>query len=288
MISTAVTNNKLPLLSPTIIVDQYSDKALISELQRSLARLTGREVPVKAFPFLNASDLYCVYVPLGHPTWRHVTEDRFKQLRQMILKAKGILWVTKGAAIQNPDAAMSIGVARVVRSENAGVNIVTLDLDVTLQSPNAHIIETIENLYRHHFQSQGLRTDTESEYRERDGVLQIQRAVLDNERDNFVLQETRGAVPQPEKFAPDERHLKLKLGNPGRLDSLYFTDDDSLRRDIGEDEVEIEVKAAGVSAHVPRNDFTPTNDTLAKFQRRHGRTGPSSLPRSRHRMQRCC
>lgn len=250
MISTAISKQQQPLPCPTIIVDQYSDRALISELQISFAHMTGREVPVKAFPFLNASDLYCVYAPLDQPTWRHVTEDRFNQLRQMILRAKGLLWVTRGAAMQSPDAAMSAGVARSVRSENAGINFIMLDLDGKIQSPNVHIIETIKTLYCHHFQSQGLHTCTDSEYLERDGILQIQRAVLNDEMDNFVLRETKPPSVQPQRFEQDERHLKLKLATPGRLDSLYFANDESLECEIGKDEVEIEVKSAGVSGRL--------------------------------------
>ena len=249
MISTATSKQSMPLPSPTIIIDQYSDKALIRELQSSFADLTGQDVAVKAFPFLSATDVYCVYAPLEHPTWKLASEDHFNQLRQMILRAKGVLWVTKGAAMQNPDAAMSTGVARVVRSENAGINFVMLDLDGNVRSSNAQMTETITALYRHHFRPQSLRTTADSDYLERDGVLQIQRAILDMERDSFVRRETGGALPQPQFFMQDERLLKLKLGSPGRLDTLYFADDESLQCDIGDDQVEIEVKAAGVSGN---------------------------------------
>ena len=247
MISTATFKRSMRLPSPTLIVDQYSDKALIRELQSSFVDLTGQDIAVKAFQFLSATDLYCVYAPLEHPTWRAASEDQFNQLRQMILRAKGVLWVTKGAAIQNPDAAMSTGVARVVRSENAGINFAMLDLDGRARSSNGQIIEQITTLYRHQFQPQSLRTGSDSEYLERNGVLHIQRAILNEGRDDFVRQETRGAKPQPQLFVQDERLLKLKLGSPGRLDSLYFADDESLQYDIGDDQVEIEVKAAGVS-----------------------------------------
>ena len=249
MISTATSKQSMPLPNPTIIVDQYSDKALIRELQSSFAKLTGQDVAVKAFPFLSATDLYCVYAPLEHPTWKLASEDQFNQLRQMILRAKGVLWVTKGAAIQNPDAAMNMGVARVVRSENAGINFAMLDLDGRGRSSNAQMTEKITTLYRHLFQPQSHCTGTDSEYLERDGVLHIQRAILDEGRDTFVRRETRGAKPQPLLFVQDERLLKLKLGSPGHLDSLYFADDESLQRDIGDDQVEIEVKAAGVSGN---------------------------------------
>ncbi len=265
MISTAITKQQLPLPCPTIIVDQYSDKALISELQSSFADLTGQEVSVKAFPFINTSDIYCVYAPLDHPTWRHVTEERFNQLRHMIIRAKGVLWVTRGALMQNPDAAMSIGVARVARSENAGVKFVLLDLDGKFQSSNTRIVDTVKTLYRHCFQSQGLHADMDSEYLERDGLLLIQRAVLDDERDNFVLTETKGARPQAQRFVQDDRQLKLKLGSPGRLDSLYFVDDDSLSGVLGEDQVEIEVKAAGVSSIIAfHTKLVLANATLAE------------------------
>ena len=289
MISTATLKQSNPLPSPTIIVDQYSDKALIRELQSSFADLTGQEVAVKAFPFLSATDLYCVYAPLEHPTWKQASEDQFNQLRLMIFRAKGVLWVTRGAAMQNPDAAMSTGVARVVRSENAGINFVMLDLDGKARSSNAQMTEKITTLYRHQFQSQSLRTGTDSEYLERDGVLHIQRAIRDEGRDNFVSRETRGAKPQPQLFVQDERLLKLKLGSPGRLDSLYFADDDSLQGDIGDDEVEIEVKAAGVSGNLRIfPDRSPTNANVGKLQRRDDRTSPSPPPRTWFRMQWCC
>lgn len=279
MISTATFQQSMPLPSPTIIVDQYSDKALIRELQSSFAELTGQDIAVKAFPFLSATDLYCVYAPLEHPTWRQASEDQFNQLRQMILRAKGVLWVTKGAAMQNPDTAMSTGVARVVRSENAGINFVMLDLDGKARSSNAQMTAKITTLYRHQFQFQSLCTGIDSEYLERDGVLHIQRAILDEGRDSFVRRETRGAKPQPQLFVQDERLLKLKLETPGRLDSLYFTDDDGLQCDIGDDQVEIEIKAAGVSGSLRIfPDRSPTNANKGKLQRRNDRTSPSPPP----------
>ena len=281
MISTATFPQSMSLPIPTIIVDQYSDKALIRELQSSLANLTGQDVAVKAFPLLSATDLYCVYAPLEHPTWKHPSKDQFNQLRQMILRAKGFLWVTKGAATQNPDAAMSTGVARVVRSENAGINFVMLDLDGKARSSKAQIVEKITALYRYQFQPQNLRTGRDSEYLERDGILHIQRAILDQGRDNVVRRETRGAKPQPQSFVQDERLLKLKLGSPGRLDSLHFADDESLRCDIGDDQVEIQVKAAGVSGNFSSfqtaSPLTP-NANQGKLQRRDDRTRSSPPP----------
>ena len=182
---------------------------------------------------------------------------------------------------------MSTGVDRVVRSENAGINFITLDLYENAQSSTAESITAIQTLYHHCFQRQGLQTGTDSDFLLRDRLLQIPRAVMHTEKDDFVLRETRGVIPKVQQFGLGDRHLKAKLGTPGCLDSLYFAEDDSPASEIGEHEVEVEVKATGVSEKnkpALKTNLVLTDTTLAEFQRCDDRTSSSSSRRARLRI----
>ena len=54
-------------------------------------------------------------------------------------------------------------------------------------------------------------------------------------------------LPEPQPFMQESRNLRLNLGTPGLLDSIYFEDDLTLKQSMTDEAVELEIKATGVS-----------------------------------------
>lgn len=150
---------------------------------------------------------------------------------------KNIVWVLEGATMESakPEHSMIVGLARVARSENDQMRLVTLD--VPLAHPNDLISKRVIEVLDRRLE--------EDEITERDGCLYIPRV----EADDTLNSKLRNGVNSGPKLEPlGQRPLALKIGKVGLLETLVFEDDiEILDQDLAEDEIEIEVKASSIN-----------------------------------------
>lgn len=151
---------------------------------------------------------------------------------------KNIVWVLEGATMESakPEQAMIVGLARVARSENDQLRLVTLDV------PPAHPNDLVSRRVLEVLD----RTLEEDEITERDGCLFIPRV----EADDALNSKLRNGVNSEPRLEPlgQGRPLALKIGKVGLLETLVFEDDvEILDQDLADDEIEIEVKASAVN-----------------------------------------
>ena len=183
------------------------------------------------------------------PFLRSCTEIEFQNIKSMFGQAKGILWVTRGGAIEatEPENAIITGLARTLRSEDHALNIVTLDLDSKTENPAdmaQHIFEVFGHAFRPHSEDGYFR---ESEYAIRNDKILIPRVVENGPLDSCVrnigndLEPALGPLNQP------GRSLGLEIQTPGILDSLYWTDSTSHNRKPYANEVRIEVEMVALN-----------------------------------------
>ena len=142
---------------------------------------------------------------------------------------------------------MATGFARCLRTENAGLRFITLDLDGKSKLSDDQVGDTISRVFEMTFGSDALGSSTDTEFWETSGVLQIPRAVENKRKDEFVVRETNPPVPEPQVFDQQGRPLELRVGQVGQLDSIFFQDDLSLQGALGSDEVEISIKSTGMN-----------------------------------------
>ncbi|KAJ9299409.1 hypothetical protein DTO271G3_3031 [Paecilomyces variotii] len=165
-------------------------------------------------------------------------QQTYKAVQNLLTSAgKNIVWVLESATLESskPEHAMIVGLARVARSENDQLRLVTLDM------PSAHpndltakrVIEVLD------------RNLEEDEIAERDGSLFIPRV----EADDSVNSKLRNGVnSQPRLEQLGSRPLTLKIGKVGLLETLVFEEDDEiLDHELADDEIEIEVKASAIN-----------------------------------------
>lgn len=204
---------------------------------------------------------------LSEPILHALDQARFTAIQQMTIKSKGLLWLTRGGAVdcEVPEQALAQGFLRALRNEYVGRRYMLLDLDPHSAEPwSDKTASAISALVEAGF-GQGQDSccsgtaeaaPTDFEYAERGGVLLIPRLHKDVERNNTI-----GAPPasidwqspdndiETEPLFQDGRPLRLKVELPGLLDTIAFGDDEGefFGPDFSPDMVDISPRAYGVN-----------------------------------------
>ncbi|KAF2107008.1 phenolpthiocerol synthesis polyketide synthase ppsA [Lophiotrema nucula] len=182
---------------------------------------------------------FCVsLVELDRPLLHRITPEHFALLREAANNLTQVLWVTSDST-QNPLAALTTGFARSLSSEIDTLSLTILSLhDLSSPVVVASRILRVARLPAH---------ERENEYMERSGQLCINRVVEDNEINNIIFYQTVTQPPELVRLGDIEggsfRLTSSFLGGP---DALHFVEDDQ-QPALGDDDVEIAVKAIGIN-----------------------------------------
>ena len=250
ILSTAVSAGNADYPNVSIILSSpYPSGISLESLHVSLKDLTGSDPATTTLTQAKLDDVCCVVLDINEPLLKNITEEQFASLQSMCSRAKGILWVVRGAFYRStvPDANLALGFARTIRSENTSLKFVTLDLDARKTRSDIETAETVVRIFKTAFGSSTQAYNVDMEFSERDGIINIPRLIPDAEKNNFVMRETQPPVLESQLYVQSDRPLRLSMKTPGLLDSLFFTDDTRLADPIGETMLEIDVKAVGMN-----------------------------------------
>ena len=164
-------------------------------------------------------------------------KDDFASLQQVIIQCPSLLWTT---ALDDPAGGLVSGMARSIRNEMPGKRFRTLSVrSKSLASPD-RLAALVRRL--------ATKMTADDEFQEEDGVLNICRVV-----DNTSMNEEMSRLLSPEKDIIDLMSLeqadgpqKLAIRAQGMLDTICVEGDNMSTSDLGDDELEIEVKATGL------------------------------------------
>lgn len=189
-----------------------------------------------------------VLAEIDSPLLNGIDEADFNAIRDLALRSAGVLWVTKGGAINSPipEANLIVGLARSIRSEHAGVTFATLDLDITTSPAAEATVDAVVKLSGSVFSPQGGKIQ-DCEFSLQNGVIFNCRITAQKEMNDLLADQNRLATPVLLPFLQPNRPLKLEVGVPGILDTLQFVDDFDALEPLAEDEVEIKVMASGLN-----------------------------------------
>ena len=249
MFSTAILEEPQQYANASLLLTDQSSSLNIGLLEKSLVGMTGQIPHVHHLEEVSTGSTdgkTWIILALETFSLLHISETQFITLQNILLRSHAILWVTRGARNSSPEASMVDGLARVVRSENAGVRLVTLDLS---NSPALSDIDTASMIARVYARVCASNTDCDLEdleFIEEKGIIHVRRVIENLDKDRYITRETQQPVPEPQPFIQTGRNLRFKIGTPGLLDSIYFEDDPSIIQPIADDQVELEVKATGV------------------------------------------
>ncbi|KAI1299034.1 hypothetical protein F5Y03DRAFT_254380 [Xylaria venustula] len=247
------------LLPPRQKPTQQPSRAVIiakeTSLQRRLATEIASYLNSEAIPSCDIRSLssmlshdteydLCVSIlDVEGPTFTSMCEDEFTAWKKTLRLVDLVFWITigGGAYAQRPENAMSSGFGRAMMREQPGLRFVTVDVE----NPNS-VLETFQKLFTSPSNCSEP-SDFESDYIKGDGLVSIPR-IVEADESRFPGQ-TYESGPRFEKRvlgkdASEALELQFTLG---QLDSFHFARDEAVLHPLGEDEVEVQVKATGIN-----------------------------------------
>lgn len=207
----------------SIVCGSDVNTVLLSELQQRLQALTGKNPTVCSFADVEAENNVCIVLAeVEKPLLRTMDESTFDRMKKMLAAAKGVMWVTRGANGQDPEASLVLGLSRSVRSETE-LNFVTVDFDLQNKASETRIADILIDSFKKSF-APGVK-DAEKEYMERKGQVFVPRVVTAAAANSTMDQLTTSAKESHQSaslqnFAQPGRPLKLVIDTPGSLDTL--------------------------------------------------------------------
>ncbi|KAK2603263.1 hypothetical protein N8I77_009734 [Diaporthe amygdali] len=242
-----------------IVVTSQTARPLVQELFKKLTESarTVQYMPLSDIATATFEDLAtakCIVgVELEQPLFSRIDEKAFQAIKRIILQARSTVWLTQGGSpleCTNPEHSMFTGLARSIRGEEPGINLVTVDIDP--KSSESVSVDSILHVLR----LQDEERNNEYEFVERGGALHVSRITPDERLSKLLssaAQDDKDAVvegkPTPQPLRQNGRPLKMELAKTGDLDSFVFRDDDGFSAPLGSDQVEIEVKAVGLDPY---------------------------------------
>ncbi|KAK8054747.1 polyketide synthase [Apiospora phragmitis] len=241
-----------PKIPETDVVIIHADTPLQRELATSLADVlrcvTGRRPATGSLFNVSVDDKLCIVLAeLEKPLLSTLRDDQFAALQKILTAVQGVLWVVRGAYdhATSPDLNMVTGLSRTIRSETL-LPFATLDLDgqviLSVDQMQKTIVKTFSTAFAASKASTG-----ELEFMERNDQLLTPRIVNDPDMNEIVHNEINSTALRSTPFDQTDRPLKLTIGDPGILETLHFTDDETLAASVGSDEIEMQVRAIGVN-----------------------------------------
>ncbi|KAK6072395.1 polyketide synthase [Seiridium cupressi] len=177
-----------------------------------------------------------------------VGKQDWDALKHLIFSCKDVTYLTRGGSVhsENPEANMITGLARSIRSENPGIAMSILDLDVNAVLESDETIASVHKAFTMNGSMSHLeRPDWEVAIR--DGKPMVQRLILEKGMSELIKSFNIAPEPSQACFKQEGRPLTLDIGTPGRLDTLRFIDDHAALDLLEGAQVEIEVKSAGLN-----------------------------------------
>jgi zearalenone synthase (highly reducing iterative type I polyketide synthase) len=190
---------------------------------------------ILADPLANLKGKRCIsLLELESSILEDLSQGGFESVKEIILSASNLLWFV---GFKGPAASLITGLARSIRNEIAGLELCTLLAPVSAFESQSALVSAIITVATSSIRDNELRAEN--------GVLQVSRLVEEEALSNAIAGLQRGEkVLTP--LSQTVRPQKLVIQNPGLLDSLCFELDGSLEKELGDDEIEIEVRASGV------------------------------------------
>jgi NADPH:quinone reductase-like Zn-dependent oxidoreductase/SAM-dependent methyltransferase len=190
---------------------------------------------------------FCIVTLEADAPWLiDVDAEAFNNLQELVIRSRRLLWLTKGATDgQTAASSLITGLSRSIRAENPGLILATLDLDPRWSSEDKLNIDSIVKVFQ--ICCADKESDPDWEYSLRDGILQIPRYIPDGPTDHMLRAMTTQRQPALDRLKQKGRPLKLEIATPGMLSTFRFVSDEKQAGTIAEDEIEIEVKATGLT-----------------------------------------
>jgi acyl transferase domain-containing protein/NADPH-dependent curcumin reductase CurA/NADP-dependent 3-hydroxy acid dehydrogenase YdfG len=225
-----------------IVYNESDEKTLAADIAFTIWESSGVQAELLTLSKPAPADKQIIFVSTGKNILSNIDVTTFDSLRQMLLSARKVLWVYKeGPGDFDVEGSMVVGFTRTIRSETSA-DIISLGLQGTIDK--TAIKNVLDVLSKTTADSTSSHKD-DKEFILKGDKLLVPRVVDDEELNVRLHQESQDSVVYQQPFAQPGRRLKMTIATLGSLDSFYFIDDEP--KPLGDDEVEIEVKATGMN-----------------------------------------
>lgn len=185
---------------------------------------------------------------LYQPVLTQIDEDRWNSIKDAIAQREKILWVTTGSQFKITDANLSLvhGLFRTIRAEDPGLGLTTLDVESPTKPATISVISTLLEAMKY----PAPKSQVDSEYVERDGVIHVSRILPDVHVNAFKNAHLAGQELEVASLHSWPRCVRLVAERLGTLDSLVFAEVAPEELPVKENCVEVEIYAAGLNFKV--------------------------------------
>lgn len=251
-LTNAEHNSNLSFDADILIVHGETElqDTIAATLSTQLCEIPGISVirgTIETIAHVAKNRLCLILTELDRPLLATLGAPQFEALKAILTSAQGVLWTVHGGYFgsRDPNANMVSGLSRTLRSEGTLTKFVTIDFDGrrNLQSPE--VVSIISQVLQMTLGT--CNNIQETEFREMDGHLFTPRINDDDQMNKYVHDEVHPAATEPTSFCDITRPLRATITTPGATDSLVFVDDTRQQHPVSEDQVEIQVKAIGLS-----------------------------------------
>ncbi|KAI0015454.1 reducing type I polyketide synthase [Xylariomycetidae sp. FL0641] len=191
-------------------------------------------------------------VDLDGSKLREPDPDTFRSYQKVLTEPRAVLWVQQRQEEEKNDApfwAISEGLSRVCRNENPFTQVVNLTLEATAQfSPHRMAGQVIKVSKATNLLPNGVNAALdaiEHEYMEISGRLCVNRLRSARYLDRHI--QLRACDTVRDRIFGSGCPLKLRIRQPGLLDTMEWVEDKAVHYPLEPDQVEVQVKAVGVN-----------------------------------------
>ena len=223
-----------------------AEHRLLEELCREIKTLVGVSPRVCKLDAIDDwGSFFIVLSEEEKPVLRCISAQGLEQVKKLLIEARGVMWVTKGAILppDEPDKNMALGMIRTARSERGAVA-ATLDLSSRSKLAASGQAALIRKAFA--LSVLGHDNEAEMEFAEASGKLVVPRIVPDEAVNLDVHRSLGPSAPYQQDFHQPGRRLQLASRAheclPGEV---YFEDMPNAPLAVGE--VEIVVAASALS-----------------------------------------
>lgn len=224
--------------------------AWLHGLENSLAAVTSLMPQVVGLDRVDTlDDRVCIFLAdVDEIALLNLDSARFNAIKNVITSARGVLWVSRGGAIEceTPGRSLHSGLLRTLRWENRGRRYVTLDLDPKSPPWTSSGAKAILDVFKATFNHEVDEGSADYEYAERSSLIHVARFSNDAIQ-NDAISNVVSSVPEVLPYHRSGHELKMGVERPGLLDSLTFRDTPPASDPLPDDFVEIESKAFGLN-----------------------------------------
>lgn len=185
-----------------------------------------------------------VIAEMVQPLINSLDESTFAKVKELLLSARGVVWVTKGGVISGeaPHLSQIHGIIRTLKQEDASVRRVLLDFDAASGDWSTRTTGIISDVFEKSLNLSIDDADIEYELAVKDNTVYVPRIYHDLDRDLDCAKDQSRRVPVSEPYGQPDTVLTWERSASGLLSKTHFIATPVLD-ETPAGHVEIEVKA---------------------------------------------